>query len=140
VNVVVVYESMTGNTRQAAELMGLELEARGASAVVCPITAIDFQALALADLVIVGGWVDGLFIVGQRPGRVGRLESFPAIDGKRCAVFCTYALNPGKTLDKMTAILDGRGADVLGGMAIRRNRLADGAQEFVARVLAAVPA
>lgn len=139
-NVVVVYESLTGNTERAAELMGADLRARGLEAVVCPITAIDFQALAHADLVVVGGWVDGLFLVGQRPGRVGRLESFPAIDGKRCVVFCTYALHPGKTLDKMTAILEGRGAEVLGGMAIRRNRLEEGAREFVERVLDVVPA
>jgi hypothetical protein len=107
---------------------------------VCNVTAIDYQALALADLVIIGSWVDGIFVVGQRPGRAVRLESFPPIDGKRCFVYCTYALNPGKTLQKMTGIMEGRGADVLGGMAIRRNRLAEGAGDFVARVLASVPA
>lgn len=139
-NVVVVYESLTGNTKRAAELMGEALAERGANATVCPITAIDFQALAHADLVIVGGWVDGIFVVGQRPGRAGRLEAFPPIDGKRCAVYCTYALNPGKTLEKMTAIMEGRGAEVLGGMAIRRNRLAEGAREFVDRVVGAVTA
>jgi hypothetical protein len=140
VNVVVVYESLTGNTRKAAELMGAELRERGVGAVVCSITAIDFQALAAADVVVVGGWVDGLLFVGQRPGRAGRFESFPAIDGKRCVVFCTYALNPGKTLAKMTELLERRGADVLGGMAIRRNELAEGAQRFVDRVIEAVPA
>jgi sulfite reductase alpha subunit-like flavoprotein len=140
VNVVVVYESLTGNTRRAAELMGEELERRGVDATVCAITEIDYQALARADLVVIGSWVDGIFVVGQRPGRAGRLESFPPIDGKRCFVYCTFALNPGKTLQKMTAIMEGRGAEVLGGMAIKRNRIAEGARDFVARVLDAVPA
>jgi hypothetical protein len=140
VNVVVVYESLTGNTRRAAEAMGAELERRGVDATVCNITEIDYQALARADLVVMGSWVDGIFVVGQRPGRAGRLESFPPIDGKRCFVYCTYALNPGKTLQKMTAIMQGRGAEVLGGMAIKRNRIPDGARDFVARVLDAVPA
>lgn len=139
-NVVVVYESLTGNTRRAAELMGEELERRGAQATVCNITAIDYQALARAELVIMGSWVDGIFVVGQRPGRAGRLQSFPPIDGKRCFVFCTFALNPGKTLQKMTAIMEGRGAEVLGGMAIKRNAVPEGARDFVARVLDAVPA
>ena len=139
-NVVVVYESLTGNTRRAAELMGEELERRGVDTTVCNITEIDYQALARADLVVIGSWVDGIFVVGQRPGRAGRLESFPPIDGKRCFVYCTFALNPGKTLQKMTAIMEGRGAEVLGGMAIKRNRIADGARDFVARVLDAVPA
>ena len=139
-NVVVVYESLTGNTRRAAELMGNELERRGVTVAVCNVTAIDYQALARADLVIMGSWVDGIFVIGQRPGRAGRLESFPPIDGKRCFVFCTFALNPGKTLQKMTAIMEGRGAEVLGGMAIKRNRIEEGARDFVGRVLAAVPA
>ena len=139
-NVVVVYESLTGNTRRAAEVMGGELERRGVHATVCNATAIDFQALAQAELVIIGSWVDGIFVVGQRPGRAIRLESFPPIDGKRCFVFCTFALNPGKTLDKMTTIMEGRGAEVLGGMAIKRNRIDEGAREFVLRVLDAVPA
>jgi hypothetical protein len=140
VNVVVVYESLTGNTKRAAEVIGGELESRGVNATVCNVTEIDYQALALAHLVIMGSWVDGIFVIGQRPGRAVRLESFPPIDGKRCFVYCTYALNPGKTLQKMTAIMESRGADVLGGMAIRRNRIDTGAREFVARVLEAVPA
>lgn len=140
VNVVVVYESLTGNTRRAAEHMAREFEQRGANATVCNVTAIDYQALARADIVIIGSWVDGIFVIGQRPGRAVRLESFPPIDGKRCFVYCTYALNPGRTLEKMTKIMESRGAEVLGGMAIRRNRLEQGAREFVDRVLAAVPA
>jgi hypothetical protein len=139
-NIVVVYESLTGNTARAAAVMGEELSSRGVRATVCPITAIDYQALSHADLVILGSWVDGIFVIGQRPGRAGRIESFPPIDGKRCFVYCTYALNPGKTLEKMTRIMEGRGAEVLGGMAIRRNRIDEGARDFVGRVLDAVPA
>jgi hypothetical protein len=140
VNVVVVYESLTGNTARAGRVMGDELSRRSVTATVCPITAIDYQALSHADLVILGSWVDGVFVVGQRPGRAGRLEAFPAIDGKRCFVYCTYALNPGKTLEKMTRIMEGRGAEVLGGMAIRRSRIEAGARDFVDRVLDVVPA
>lgn len=139
-NVVVVYESLTGNTQRAAEAIGDELGRHGVQATVCNITRIDFQALAQADLVILGSWVDGIFVVGQRPGRAGRLEAFPPIDGKRCFVFCTFALNPGKTLEKMTKIMEGRGAEVLGGMTIKRNHIDQGARDFVARVLDVVPA
>jgi flavorubredoxin len=137
---IVIYESLTGNTRKAAGLIAAELIAQGVSAVVCPITRIDYQALSHADLVIVGSWTDGVFVVGQRPGRAGRLRALPVVDGKRALVFCTYALNPGHVLEKMTEILSARGAEVLGGMAIRRDKLADGSREFVARLLEAVEA
>ena len=69
-----------------------------------------------------------------------RLRALPVIDRKRCVVYCTYALNPGKTLAKLTRIMEERGAQVLGGMAIRRNNLEGGAREFVDRLLAAVAA
>lgn len=137
-NVVVVYESLTGNTKRAAEAIGTELDRRGIDVAVFPVTEIDYQALALADLVVMGSWVDGLFVVGQKPGRSFRLETFPPIDGKRCVVFCTFAINPGKVLEKMTDIMEQRGAEVLGGMAIKRNKIEAGAVEFVDRTVANV--
>ena len=135
---VVIYESLTGNTRHTAELIGAELRAAGGDATVCAIDAVDLTALSRADLVVVGSWTDGLILVGQKPGRAGRLRSMPVIDGKKAAVFCTYAVDPGKTLTKLTAIVADRGGDVIGGLAIRRNALGEGARDFVDRVLGAL--
>lgn len=137
---VVIYESLTGNTRRAAELIGRELSRSGVAATVCNVMKIDYQALAEADLVVVGSWTDGAIFVGQRPGRAGRLRKLPFLYGKRCAVFCTYAVDHGKTLQKMTAILEGRGARVLGGFAIKRTNIPGGSRDFVDRVLDAVAA
>lgn len=133
--VVVIYESLTGNTRKAAHLIADELVVAGHEAVVCPTTLIDYQALHEADLVVVGGWTDGLFFVGQRPGRAGRLRKLPALAGKRAVCFVTYALDPGKTLEKLIAIVEDRGATVEGGMTIRRDKLDEGAREFAARLV-----
>jgi hypothetical protein len=137
---VVVYESLTGNTRKAAGFIAAELERGGVSTTVSPITAIDYQALAEADLVVVGTWTDGLVLFGQRPGRSGRLKKLPYISGKRCAVFVTYAIDAGNVLDKLVALMEDRGAEVLGGMAIRRDDLAGGARDFAERVLDVVAA
>jgi hypothetical protein len=135
VRAIAIYESLTGNTRRAAEVIVEELRAAGHEAVACPTTAIDYQALHEADLVLVGGWTDGLFFVGQKPGRAGRLRKLPALRGKRAVVFVTYALDAGRTLEKLTAIVEGLGATVEGGMTIRRDRLVDGARELAARLL-----
>jgi hypothetical protein len=62
------------------------------------------------------------------------------VDGKRTFVFCTYAVNAGKVLDQMTAILAARGADVLGGMAIRRDNIPGGARDFAHRLVDSVEA
>lgn len=134
-NAVVIHESLTGNTEKAALLIAERLVAAGVDAVVCSTAKVDFQALADADLVIVGSWTDGLFLFGQKPARSGRLAKLPFMTGKRCAVFCTYAIETGKTLEKLTAIMEARGADVVGGYAIKRSALGEGAQEFVDRLL-----
>jgi len=133
---VVIYESLTGNTRKAAYLIAGELQAAGHDAVAFPTTDVDHAALQRADLVIVGGWTDGLFFVGQRPGRAGRLRKLPAMAGKRALCFVTYALDAGKTLEKLTAIVEDLGATVEGGMTIRRDKLDAGARDFASRVLA----
>jgi len=140
VRAVVISESLTGNTRRAASLIARELNAQGVTAVACPITAIDYQALSEADLVIVGTWTDGVVLFGQRPGRAHRLRAMPSISGKRAVVYCTYAVDPGRTLDKLSDIVRERGGDVIGGMAIRRTDLAGGARELVSRLLSAVDA
>ena len=137
---VIIYESLTGNTERASTMIAEQLRAAGVPTKVCRITNIDYQALAAADLVIVGTWVDGIFVVGQRPGRGQRIRRLPVLDRKRCLVFCTYSINPGRTLEKLSRILEGRGASVLGGMTIRRNDLEGGAREFVERLLEAIPA
>ena len=137
---IVIYESLTGNTREAGQLIAAELNASGIEAVHSPITAIDLQALSDADLVIVGSWTDGLFFFGQRPGRAGRLASMPVIDGKKAAVYCTYAIDSGKTLPKLADIVTRRGGDVIGGVAIKRNAMEEGAVDFVDRLLGALDA
>lgn len=137
-NAIVVYESLTGNTAEAGLLIAKELSEAGIPTVASPITNIDAQALSDADLVIVGSWTDGLFFFGQRPGRSGRLATLPVIDGKQAAVYCTYAINAGQTLNKLSRIVRMRGGDVIGGYAIQRKELAAGAEEFVDRLLGAL--
>jgi len=137
---VVIYESLTGNTARAAEMIGQNLVGAGVSATIFPTTAVDFQAVADADLVIVGSWTDGLFFFAQKPARAGRLSLLPLLTGKKCAVFCTFAIDPGKTIQKLSDLMSERGADVIGGMTIKRNDIESGARDFVDRVLGAVPA
>ena len=134
-NAVVIYESLTGNTARAGRAIAEALTAEGLPTRVFPITKVDYQALAVADLVIVGSWTDGLILVGQRPGRLGRIKAMPALAGKRAVVYLTYAIDPGKALQKMSDAVAARGAEVLGGQIIRRDKLEEGVADFVDRVL-----
>jgi menaquinone-dependent protoporphyrinogen IX oxidase len=139
-NVVVLYESMTGNTRRAAELIGGAVAATGANVSVRPVTDPDMHELSVADLVFVGTWVDGLVLFGQRPGRATRLWKLPVLDRKPVAVFCTYAINAGKALEKTARILEAKGARIVSTRQFRRDRIEEGVASFVDEVLSAVPA
>jgi flavodoxin len=138
--VVILHESLTGRTEQAARLIANAFYERQIAARVFPVDGYDADALADADLVVAGSWTDGFFVVGQKPGRRKKFVHLPDLSGKRAAVFCTFALDPGHTLDKLTAIMADHGADVVGGLAIRRDRLDEGASDFVDRLLEVVSA
>jgi flavorubredoxin len=132
---VVIYESLTGNTAKAGRMIAEQLTARGVPTAAYPITKLDYQALSDADLVVVGSWTDGIVIAGQKPGRSWRIKKMPAISGKKAVVFATYAIDPGKVLEKLVTLVEGRGAEVLGGMTIRRDRLEVSTADFVDRII-----
>jgi|SRR5215216_878538 flavodoxin len=137
----VLVESLTGNTWKAAELIADDLTQEG-----WKITGLDrvrrpdLAAIQQADIVLVGTWVHGLFVVGQAPWGVSTISNLPAMRGKQAAVFCTFALNPGNSLDKLTAAVQATGADVVGGLALSRSKLDAHSEVFAGRLVDAVGA
>lgn len=131
-----VVESLTGNTWKAAEMVadGLSQERwtiTGLSKVRQP----DLASIQDADIVLVGTWVHGLFVVGQAPWAVNSIANLPTMRGKRAAAFCTFALNPGSSLDKLTDAVGDTGANVIGGLAMARSKLEEHTELFVERLL-----
>lgn len=137
---VVIYESRTGNTARAARLIGEAVRAAGAEAAVFPVESIGLKELAEADVVFVGTWVDGLVLFGHRPGGKGKLRKLPVIDGKRAAIFMSYAVHAGKALDRLADVVEERGGTVVARQLFRRDRPGAGVDDFVHNALAAVPA
>jgi hypothetical protein len=137
----VLIESLTGNTWKAGELVAADLQQEGWSITgLSAVRSPDHASIQAADIVLIGTWVHGLFVIGQAPWGIGSISQLPAMQGKQAAVFCTFALNPAKTLDKMTAAVTGLGADVIGGLALNRSKLEAHAEEFAARLVDNVPA
>lgn len=136
--IAVVYASRSGNTRRAAELIGSAFEDRDHRVSVQSVDALDFKVLAEADLVVLGTWVAGHFVIGQKPGDARRLALVPKLTGKQVGIFMTYALNPGQALSKFEKLLTSQGADVIGGYAWKRTDLPIGVEDFVTGLLDAV--
>ena len=139
--VVILHESLTGHTEQAARLIANAFYEHQIAARVFPVDGFDARGAG-------GGrsgrgrhrGPTGFFVIGQKPGRRKKFTQLPDLSGKQAAVFCTFALDPGHTLDKLTKIVADRGAEVIGGLAIRRDRLEEGAVDFVGRLLDVVSA
>ncbi len=132
----ILVESLTGNTWKAGEMIAGHLQQAGwGITAVSRVRQPDYAALQAADMVLVGTWVHGLFVVGQAPWALGELAKLPAMKGKKAAAFCTFALNPGKSLNKLTGVLDYLGAEVLGGLALHRAKLPEHTEEFAARLV-----
>ena len=132
-------ESLTGNTWKAAELIADDLRQEGWT--INGLTKLrtpDLAAIQDADMVLVGTWVHGLFVVGQTPWALATISNLPAMRGKRAAVFCTFALNPGRSLDKLTGAVGATGADVVGGLALSRSKLDEHSEVFASRLVGAV--
>lgn len=137
----ILVESLTGNTWKAGELIAANLQQEGWSITgMSPVKNPDHRSIQEADTVIVGTWVHGLFVVGQAPWAVDRLRALPAMSGKKAVAYCTFALNPGKSLNVMTDALLSRGADVVGGLALHRAKLAEHSEEFAIRLIDSIAA
>ena len=137
----ILFESLTGHTRTAGELIATNLQQAGWGITgVSPVRKPEMASIQDADMIIIGTWVHGLFVVGQAPRGLGAIAGLPAIQGKLAATFCTFALNPAKTLDKLDSAVSRLGAEVVGGLALHRSKLAAHSEEFAARLIANVPA
>lgn len=121
---LVMFQSRTGNTRKAAELLGGELRSRGLEVAVRPVDGLDYKEVAAADLVCVGTWVDGIILFGHRPGDTGKLRKVPMLWNKPVGAFMTYALHGGRVLDEFTKFLtNDLGAFVIGQVLMKRGSL-----------------
>ncbi len=132
-------ESLTGNTWTAAEKVGALLaQERWTITGLSKVKQPDYQSIQDADLILVGTWVHGAFVFGQAPWALSNIANLPAMRGKRAAGFCTFALSPGKSLDKLNQALGDTGAYVIGGLAMSRSKLDEHSEVFAERLVDAI--
>lgn len=137
---VVIFESRTGNTQRAAEMIGGELRSAGYEVSVRPVHGLKLKEISEADLLAVGTWVDGLVLFGHRPGGTAKLMTLPSLHHKPVAAFATYKWYPGNCIDQIADLLAFKGADVIHRQAFNKAQLDVLVPEFVDDVLAAVGA
>ena len=120
-NIAIVYDSSTGTTAKAAEAMGKIMEAQGHQCQVQRVVEADPAGVSEADLICIGSWIKGLFIIRQHPteGTMRFINQLENLEGKDAVVFCTYKLAIGSSLRQMASALEGKGAQVVGQFKYR---------------------
>ncbi len=132
-------ESLTGNTWRAAEMIGTNLQQEGWSITgLSRVRRPDLASIQEADIILIGTWTHGLFFVGQAPWAAADIANMPVMRGKKAACFLTYALDAGKSLDRLSTAVEQTGADVVGGLLIKRNHIEYHSEVFADRLVGAL--
>ncbi len=103
----VTYLSRTGITRKYAYEMDVLLRMNHVDSTMQNIHDADPADAGKADLVLLGAWCHGLFILLQHPDRpwVEFARQLPDLSGKKVALFTTYKLATGGMFKKMRKYL-----------------------------------
>jgi len=122
---VVVYRSSTGTTRRYGEEIAAHLRGLGVEAAAISIADCDLASLTGVDLVFLGCWTNGWFVVNQHPDVpwVRFARELPPLDGATVALFTTYKLVTGSMFARMRGELARAKADVRLELKSRDGRL-----------------
>lgn len=130
--VAIVYDTHTGTTSAAAELMAEVVRVAGHQCTVESVSHADAGAVGRADAIVLGAWTKGYFIIMQHPseGMMAFIEGL-SISNRPVAVFTTYKLAIGSTLRQMADAAESAGGKVTGMYRVRGPRVPDGFDAWV---------
>lgn len=136
---VVVYRSATGTTRGLAEEVGAHLRSRGFDTTVQSVGEADPASLAGADVVLLGCWTSGLFVIAQHPDEpwMAFVRELPILGDARIGLFTTYKLATGSMFARMRAALAGKATRIDLELKSRDGHLSDAGREALDRFIGA---
>jgi flavodoxin len=131
----VIYRSHTGTTRRLAEEIGAHLESRGVAVTVQSVGDCDPASLAGTDLVLLGCWTSGLFVVAQHPDEpwMAFVRELPALVRARVGLFTTYKLATGSMFARMRTALGGKADRIDLELKSRDGHLSDAGRQALDR-------
>lgn len=99
----VVYRSSKGKTRRYAEAIAAHLRSLGAEVSVASVGEADLNEVAACDVVLLGCWTNGYFVIRQHPDQpwIDFVRDLPRTERPRVGLFTTYLLATGGMFDRM---------------------------------------
>jgi flavodoxin len=107
---IIIYSSHTGTTKAFASAISEYLTGKGVENKVGSIDNYHREYLQSADLILLGCWTSGLFIIAQQPDRPWKhfAQRMAAVPDKKVVFFTTYKLATGSMFRKMESKLKGK--------------------------------
>jgi hypothetical protein len=138
-NILVLYQSRKGHTRDTAEAIAQVARDLNHTVKVKSVIEVQQADVDNADALFIGTWVQGFILFGVKPAGADLwVRAIPLPEGKPVGVFCTYAFNPRGSLQKLSNLLSARGARIIGQRAFHRSRPHEGIEKFVQSIFQAV--
>lgn len=100
---VIVHRSRSGTTRRYAEAIGEVLRSKGLETQVVSVADVDIASLPGVDLLLLGCWTNGLFVIRQHPDEPWNafVRELPPLPGTTVGLFTTYRLATGSMFARM---------------------------------------
>lgn len=124
---LIIYSSRTGVTREYGEEMAKFLRQNGLETNVRDLDEWKEEEVKAADLMLIGCWTSGLFVILQHPNNEWKkmVRGLPDLSGKRIGIFTTYMLASGSMFRNMIRHLKPTGAVVLKKLKSREGGLSE---------------
>lgn len=99
----ILYQSKKGRTAGYARAMAMYLWGKGISVSYSSVSDFKEEQLKDCDLLMLGCWTSGMFIIGQHPNKiwVDFAKKLPESLPKRLILFATYKIHTGSMFSKM---------------------------------------
>ena len=134
--ILILYQSRKGYTRQTAQIIAEITRKLGHSVIIKSVIEAHKGDIEQADLLFIGTWIQGFILFGVKPAGADLwVPSLPPLTNKPVAIFCTYAFNPRRSLEKLGNLLRARGATIVSQQAFHNGHLGEGVEAFVTHTL-----
>jgi flavodoxin len=117
---LIVYQSKKGTTKEYAEKIAHYIKKIDDSTLVLVkgITETSAQDIRSCDLLLLGCWTKGRFLIGQKPDQewINFTQNLPRGENKETVLFTTYTIFTGSMFRNMKKYLLPRGYKVISSM------------------------
>ncbi len=107
---IIYYSSRKGTTKYFGEEIGDYLQSKNIETRVISVLDAKPDQLDDTDIIFLGGWTHGLFLLFQHPDKnwIDFVKSIPSLKGKKICLFTTYKIATGSLFKKMGKHLKGK--------------------------------